>query len=273
MKAILPAILRPAVFLTFFISACTPTTYEFTGSSQIFDMQAEAVGDSFSIEVHRPTGVDAGASALPTVYVMDGAQHALFVAGMAESLGLSLLVVGVGYDDGFSPERRRRDYTPWVLEEYDIPTGGAPAFRSFLLDELIPRIEAEQPASAQARTLFGHSLGGLFSTWFALTQDSATPTFEQFVSASPALFSAAGAILDTEEELASGIQDLPLTIRTSYGDLEGIQLSVYTATLAQTLKDRSYPSLTFDHRVLERTLHDVAWEVPYLEGLEAIYAQ
>ncbi|MGD2070742.1 MAG: alpha/beta hydrolase-fold protein, partial [Gemmatimonadota bacterium] len=106
----------------------------------------------------------------PVLVVLDGPSLFPPAAGIAEFLAGVLEVppmIVVGVPSG----ARTRDLTPppsdgWSppLAPEDGPVGGAPRFLSFLVDELLPRVEARYRA-APFRILAGHSLGGLFVTW------------------------------------------------------------------------------------------------------------
>lgn len=146
----------------------------------------------------------APADGYPTLYLLDG--HALF--GMARDVSNLLavrrevsgveggLVVGVGYPSGepFDGAARTFDFTaPGVVPGAPArpdgrlwaETGGAESFRDFLTNDLIPLIEREWNASAERRTLFGHSLGGLFAIDTLLKRPEA---FRSYVAASPSLW-------------------------------------------------------------------------------------
>lgn len=107
----------------------------------------------------------------------------------------SYLIVGVGYPttDLFDIKRRMHDDTPrWKNEETATvmhvsvaATGGAEEFSRFIREILDPEIARRYRVDLKQRTLFGHSLGGLF----ALVDASLHPTdFEHFFAASPSLW-------------------------------------------------------------------------------------
>ena len=106
------------------------------------------------------------------------------------------VIVGVGYDaDLLATMRlRTRDMTPPApADKYaemapmmGTEFGGADAFLTFIVDELIPEVRLRAPeASERRRILFGHSLGGLFTAHALLTRPD---TFETFVASSPSLW-------------------------------------------------------------------------------------
>lgn len=115
----------------------------------------------------------------PVIYALDG--DAVF-ATFAEAVRLQTrkprgyepaIVVGIGYFSGepFDMQRRCYDFT-MPAESGNLPerpggrdwpdNGGANGFLDFLELELMPEIGRRYSADPRKRTLFGHSLGGLF---------------------------------------------------------------------------------------------------------------
>lgn len=140
----------------------------------------------------------------PAIYVLDG--HAVFglardVANLfavrAEVSGIDHgLVVAIGYPSGetFDGPARTLDFTaPGIVPSAPTrpngrpwpSTGGADSFLDFLTRNLVPLIESEWNASRERRTLFGHSLGGLFAVHALLTRPA---SFCTYVAASPSLW-------------------------------------------------------------------------------------
>ena len=211
-----------------------------------------------------------GTSRLPAVYVLDGAIHGEPVAGMAEALSLEVAVIAVGYDDGFSPDRRLRDYSPTIDDSY-ASSGGADAFYEFLSSELIPRIEAEFPIDDLDRTLLGHSQGGLAALYFAM-KPSEEALFTKFGAASPALWWDGGVMLDLETDFGATNSSWPIQIYTSVGELEPVPLWGYFHEFTARVHERDYQQLDLTTREHERTSHDAAWITAYPEALEYLHA-
>jgi uncharacterized protein len=166
--------------------------------AEMFPMTGRATGHDFSISLARPmaqlpdspifivldSGITFGTAAEAAIY--RGAMGALIPA----------VVVGVGYDaDILATMRlRTRDMTPPAPPDkypemapmMGTEFGGADAFLSFILDELVPEVRRRAPeASETRRILFGHSLGGLFTAHALLNRPDA---FETFAASSPSLW-------------------------------------------------------------------------------------
>jgi len=185
-----------------------------------------------------------------------------------EASATDVAIVAIGYPGGFEPNLRRRDYSPWPNDTYDHPTGEAENFRAYIEDELIPRVEADLGLAGEDRTLYGHSMGGLFTVWRMLEQDPTAPTFTRFAAASPALFWGGGAILDVHEE----VTDLPYRAQTGFGSLEPVQLVGYTELLLERLEASEHEGLDHRHDEVDRAVHDETWEATFALALEWLHA-
>lgn len=168
-----------------------------------FEMPHPRGDGSFKISVARVAHVPEGAK-VPVLYVLDGDIGFALAAEIARLRGImgmlpTAMVVGIGYGVDFLEfaKLRTADLTPPLSEAgraalggmtsfIGDQDGGADAFLSFLTDTLAPEIGRRYPeASADERILFGHSLGGLFTTYALLTRPDA---FTTFLANSPSLW-------------------------------------------------------------------------------------
>lgn len=148
-------------------------------------------GRTYLVSVSAPEG-PAPSGGFPVIYVLDG--HAWFgpavdIARMRENSRLDpAIIVGVGY-----PSRRFFDFgrsldltPPGAPDDRFEPSeiGGADLFLEFLVETLKPRISGQHPINPDRETLFGHSLGGLF-TLHALFK--APGSFDTYLAASPSM--------------------------------------------------------------------------------------
>jgi uncharacterized protein len=131
--------------------------------------------------------------------------------------GRKAVVVGVGYPSDNPLElglKRRRDLTPptpvsaipampgWPepkAEDY----GGAEDFHRFLTEELRPLIAERWPIDPANQTLYGHSLGGLFTLYALLNHPD---SFRTFVASSPSIWWNERAILDDVPAFAARVE-------------------------------------------------------------------
>jgi predicted alpha/beta superfamily hydrolase len=160
------------------------------GDVRYHHVSSEIVGRSYHVFVSVPAGYDeAGDTAFPTVYILDGgALFPLFAAyyrylNFGEEVP-DLILVGISYgsDTVEGGNYRSTDYSaPSEEREY---WGGAAKFQSFLNDELLPLIEVRYRSRADRRIVFGQSMGGQFVLYTALTRPE---LFWGHIASNPAL--------------------------------------------------------------------------------------
>jgi predicted alpha/beta superfamily hydrolase len=184
-----------------------------------FDLASKIAGRTYRIFVYQPM-IPAPPEGYPVITVTDGNMNFLLAAVMAGMFAFQAkpaMVVGVGYptDAPFDMMRLRvRDLTPETpMENIRIspglpePTpenyGGAELFRRFLVEELRPLIAARWSVNPDEQTLYGYSLGGLF-TLNALFDDPGA--FNGYVAASPSIWWNGRAALDKEAAFARRVE-------------------------------------------------------------------
>lgn len=146
-----------------------------------------------NIWIHIPSGYNPKANqkvVYPVVYVLDASAHFTAMAAMADQLGEEIFwpkMIVIGIEN----TQRLRDLTPTKIhpleelpETYYTHTGGASTFLEFLTRELIPYIDLNYP-TAPYRSLVGHSLGGLFTT-FAMIEGSTF--FHNYIAIDPSIW-------------------------------------------------------------------------------------
>jgi predicted alpha/beta superfamily hydrolase len=169
-----------------------------------FDMPHPSSTGLFQISVVRHPHLTDGDRAVPVLFVLDADMVFALAAEIARLRGTgnmlpTVMVVGVGYGAAFADMAKLRtaDLTPPLSEAGkqsmgDLASligdkdGGAEAFLTFLTKTLAPEIERRYPeTSPSERILFGHSLGGLFTSYALLTRPHA---FSAFLCSSPSLW-------------------------------------------------------------------------------------
>ena len=159
------------------------------GPVDTFTIQSETLGRDFHIYVRKPLRYDEVDCDWPVVYLLDGGilfpmltplQFMLEIDGLAPPV----VVVGISYGGlGFSNGNlRATDYTA-PAEEPEF-FGGAYHYQGFLVDELIPRIEADYRIDQADSLILGQSLAGQFTLLTALTRPD---MFGHYLSINPAL--------------------------------------------------------------------------------------
>jgi predicted alpha/beta superfamily hydrolase len=181
-----------------------------------FDMTSRISGRTYRIFVHTPFAPPPEGG-YPVAYFTDGNLTFPIAAAMGGAFGLGgkpVLVVGVGYPNPLELFiLRTRDLTPPtplanIRAQPGLPPptaenyGGADDFRRFLVEELRPAILASYPVNAADQTLFGYSLGGLFTLSVLFNHPTA---FRTFGAASPSIWWNKRAVLKDEPRLAAAV--------------------------------------------------------------------
>lgn len=151
-------------------------------------------GRLFKVFISTPAG-PAPKAGFPVIYVLDG--NAWFgvaagLAGVKDEEFPHAVVVGVGYPGRAAfDERRVGDLTPFkpaeplLFGQSDKTAGGADAFADFVAGELPAELGRTLRLDPHRRTLFGHSLGGLFVLHVLFTRPA---SFDAYVAASPSIW-------------------------------------------------------------------------------------
>lgn len=196
-----------ALLIAFFASALhakneeTPVIFD---CSATFLFSSEFTGRSYQIDVAWPAHTPPPEAGWPVLYTLDGKRIFPATVGLARALANNPLgtgvhpgvVVGIGYKETDPAEilkLRARDYT---LE-------GASAFLEFIENELKPFVENRYRVDPQRSSLFGHSYGGLFTTYALFHRPE---VFENYLIASPSLWWRGNAIQKEEPFLASNLE-------------------------------------------------------------------
>jgi predicted alpha/beta superfamily hydrolase len=275
-------------------------------STEVHILRSKCVGDDFKIHVGRCGFDDVHPdAAVPVLYVTDANGFFGAAVDMIRSMQLArhlppMLVVGIGYrlgELGSTVDIRGRDLTPSYDKVYDrvypgrLPTGGAPRFLDFLRDELMPWIAKRVPVDPSATTLFGHSLGGLFSTYVMLTEPD---TFAKYVVSSPSYWWDKEMIFDYEAAYAGTHTDLRAKAFFGIGaneDADGrvredtnmpeearaitaafpINMVATMQHFVETLSGRGYPSLNVTAQVFPDEFHITVAPLVLSRGLRWLF--
>jgi len=278
-----------AATLLLSVSGCVcvaPQAPAATGRTEQHDLESAVVGDTYRLFVRLPPDYDASPDRhYPLIVQLDANLDLLeefaVTAGYASDLERrsdipSTIVVGVGYPyDDTQPNRGRlRDYTI-PLQHPDVlggATGGAPKFYEFLNAELMPYLEATYRVDGPTgRALFGHSLGGLFTTWAFTQHDPAAPRFAAFVAASPALHFDQASIYSHLDALGARTSAVPAALSMTVGELEGPEQNVYFDDFTRRLDQRGFTGLILDAHKYD-TDHVGTVAPSFRDGLKFVFA-
>lgn len=195
-------------------SAPQPRPYSLVRSVQ-FDMPSKISGRTYRIFVHTPPAPPPPGG-YPVLYVTDGNATFPVTAGQAELealMGARVMVVGVGYptDDVMQLQSvRTRDLTPSPpltpppgLSAKPQDYGGGELFYRFITEELRPTIAAAYKVDPKDQSLYGHSLGGLFTLGVLFHHPDA---FRGFIASSPSIWYNNREVLKGEADFRKAVE-------------------------------------------------------------------
>jgi predicted alpha/beta superfamily hydrolase len=234
------------------------------GEVQEVALRSRILEEERRLRVRLPRDYDSGTERYPLLVLLDAEWHFNLAAADVELLSECsyasphplprMIVVGVVNVD------RNRDFTPTRSPKFRnmrFPTsGGADLFRRFLVEELLPTIEATYRTKPYS-ILAGWSLGGLFTIDTLLSK---TPAFDSYLAISPSLW------WDDERTLRR-LSESP----ESFSSLDGFQLTVTLGTEESgSLVERS--TRAFLEHLTDHPLRGLRVEEVSVDGLGHNYS-
>ena len=192
--------MKPAVsilFLIFLLSTALASKAEnldsqllqSLGDVKYHELKSSKLGRSLHVFVDLPENYHNNGENYPTIYLLDGGNTYPLMAAYHHYLRFgdevpAVILVGISYGaDTFKEGNwRSTDFTA-PSKERDF-WGGASVFQAVLQDELIPMTEEMYRSDPEQRILFGHSLGGQFVLFNALSRPG---LFSGHIASNPAL--------------------------------------------------------------------------------------
>ena len=159
------------------------------GEVKYHELESTQLKRSFHVFVDLPENYTDSDQSYPTIYLLDGGNTFPLMAAYHHYLRFGdetprAILVGISYGaDTFKEGNwRSTDYTA-PSEEREF-WGGAAIFQKVLQDELLPLIESVYRADPARRIIFGHSVGGQFVLFNAVTKPE---LFSGHIASNPAL--------------------------------------------------------------------------------------
>ncbi len=148
---------------------------------KIITLSSKILNENRDIFVYLPVGYKQSKEKYPVIYILDARVNFIYGIGVVNFLSRiqhmpRSIVVGITNTD------RIRDFTP-IHEARSKTSGGANKFLEFMDKELIPYVDHNYRTHSY-RTLFGHSLCGMFSIYTLFKKPE---MFDSFISVSPYL--------------------------------------------------------------------------------------
>ncbi len=156
-------------------------TLSYSGTDEFFKLSqeknplfhSEITGIDYPVHVYLPSEYAGSSREFPVVYATDAQWTFESFSSKIAASGKQVILVGIEQGPN---DRRAIDYT--------IP--GAEAYYEFLVQELIPSIEASYRIDSDERTILGTSYGGLLVGVIMFIEDVEEPVFKNYFSFDPA---------------------------------------------------------------------------------------
>jgi predicted alpha/beta superfamily hydrolase len=244
-------------------------------NTQVKIFQSKIIEDNFYLYISLPDDYDKSDKNYPVLYLLDGD----VAFGMATSIARylqfgntipELIIVGIGYGALKKNEgnMRSRDYTI-SPKGGRTGTGGAPKFREFLKEELIPYIENTYRANPEERTISGYSLGSLFAIYTLFTEPD---LFNHYIIGSPHLSWDEYRIFTVQEEAFEKMDDIEAKVFISVGSEEDEEKYFNPIDEMVTLiDDKGYESLEMETKVFDGGTHLICPPEAIAYGLVSVF--
>jgi len=260
-------------------------------------LNSSHVDQEFQIFVALPRHYDPidADTRYPVLYVLDANGMFGMVTETVRMMQIlhevpEMIIVGIGYPVNDFVETlgiRSRDLTPTVddgtfrkrmadvMETLGVPmtffeSGGAASFLHFIRSELMPFMQNTYRTNPEDTTLFGDSLGGLFALFTLFHQPN---TFNRYIIGSPSIAWDNRIALTYEADYATQHADLSAKVFMSAGSLESAAQIANMKQMAQTLRDREYPSLELTTWLFEGETHLSVIPGTISKGLASVFAE
>lgn len=201
-----------------------------TGGSTTTAIYSQRNATNYPLNVYVPPGTSTDRGSLPVVYLLDGDSRFPTLVAIVESLGLRVIIVGIGNE-----ANRSHDYVPANMCTAN--GGGHAEFFDFIRLELTPFIESKVGGDPARRVLLGHSHGGSFVLYALFAQAAAAHHFSAYLASDASIGCMPATIYGWESSYAAANAALPVRVHLSYGanlDNEGFANQVRSRNYSQT---------------------------------------
>ena len=233
--------------------------------SEFFNLRSQHVNDEFLIKIWLPESYSTSEKTYPVLYLLDGD----FAFGMATDIVQymiwgkhipELIIVSPAYGTKGDGNQRGRDFLYTPADFLPNTTPGGDKFLRFLVDELVPEIDARYRTIPGDRTLEGYS-GGCWFLMHAIFE--AHNIFQRMIGVDGCR---PEEVFDLEQKYAETHSDLPLRLFISAREAEGCECQFIKA-----LNSRNYPNLVAGFHYQDAAGHFTAPADGLVRGLVAVY--
>jgi predicted alpha/beta superfamily hydrolase len=244
-------------------------------NTQVKVFHSQIIDDDFYLYISLPDDYDQSDKKYPVLYLLDGDVAFGMAASIARYLQFGnaipeLIIVGIGYGalKKNGGNMRSRDYTISPRRGRS-GTGGAPKFREFLKEELIPYIENTYRTVPNDRTISGYSLGSLFAVYTLFTEPG---LFNRYIVGSPHLSWDEYRIFTVQEEAFNKFDDIKAKVFISVGSEEDEEKYFNPIDEMVTLiTEKGYDSLKMETKVFDGGTHLICPPEALTYGLVSVF--
>jgi len=264
------------------LSSSAQTVTNFNEKSNLYNTQEKTfhsniINDDFLLYISLPDDYEKTDKKYPVLYLLDGD----IAYGMATSIARylqfgnnipELIIVGIGYGalNRRAGNMRRRDYTISVMRGKP-GTGGAPKFRTFLKEELLPFIDTTYRTNPDDRTISGYSLGGLFAIYSMFTEPG---LFNRYIIGSPHLLWDNFRIFDVQEDAFDKLEDINAKVFISVGSEEDEERYFNPIDeMVTRIEEKEFKSLKLDTKVFDGGTHLICPPEALAYGLVSVFSK
>jgi predicted alpha/beta superfamily hydrolase len=246
-------------------------------NTQVKVFHSTIIDDDFYIYISLPDGYEESVKKYPVLYVLDGDISFGIATSIARYLQFGntipeLIIVGIGYGAlrKSKGNDRNRDYT--ISNNRNRPgSGGAPKFRKFLQDELLPYIDDEFRTAPDDRTINGYSLGGLFALYTLFTEPG---LFNRYIIGSPHLAWDNFRIFSVQENAFNSIDDINARVFISVGSDQSQETYFEPIdSMVTIIQEKGYPNFKLDTKVFDGGTHLICPPEALTYGLVAVFSE
>jgi uncharacterized protein len=229
------------VLLTVFSEVLSQTILEMPNKKDVqFENLKSSSGKEYLIYVDLPNDYDSSGKSYSVFYMLDPDFWFQEVSSLHRKLtdenGWSeSIIIGIGYGSEVS-KNRFADYSPSYKKKYP-GSGNAENFQNFIEESLFPYVK-NKFRTTEDRTIYGHSMGGLFATYVLFTK----PTmFNKYIISSPSIWWDEKLIYSLQEKFLSTTN--PLDLMSYFSTAKEKDIAQRTEMLVDRLLAKNYRGL------------------------------
>lgn len=227
------------------------------------------IDDTFVIHLSLPPECDSSKK-YPMLVMTDGiwrlTDHPELRKFMKKGETDPVIIASIGYPDGY-------DYRG--IRERDL-VNKPENFLHFIIDNLVPYLEANYPVDKENMTLAGHSYGGYWSLYALFNSDTiGKNTFKNYYIGSPSFQAYTGDqnIATFEEAYHSRNTSLNCNIYVTVGDKEGDGFISPITDFVDLLNERNYDGLNLSYEIMDGYEHNTVFKPSIKQAMQMFYGK